>query len=57
MRESTPLIAENTRTYLRDCYDHTVQVMDLVEAAREMAGSLRDVYMSSVGNRRKSMAV
>jgi magnesium transporter len=51
MRESTPLITDNTRTYLRDCHDHTVQAMDLIEASREMAGSLRDVYLSSVGNR------
>ena len=37
--------------YLRDCYDHSVQMMDLVETYREMASNLLDVYLSSVSNR------
>src|SRR4030067_47304 len=40
-----------TRVFLRDCYDHTIQVMDMVETYREMASSLVDEYMSSVSNR------
>jgi magnesium transporter len=51
LRESTPHIREDTRAYLRDCHDHTVQATDLLEAAREMAGSLMDFYLSSMGNR------
>jgi magnesium transporter len=39
------------RVYLRDCYDHAVQVMDMVETYREVASSLMDVYLSSVSNR------
>jgi len=50
-RESTPGITEPTRVYLRDCYDHVVQLLDLVEIYREVAADLRDVYMSAVSNR------
>ena len=51
LREETPLIAEETRPYLRDCYDHTVQVMDVVESYREVASGLMDVYLSSLSHR------
>jgi magnesium transporter len=41
-------IAETTVPYLRDCYDHSVLIMDLIENYREMAASMLDVYLSSV---------
>jgi magnesium transporter len=50
-REPSPLIQDATRLYLRDCYDHTVQVIDLLESYRELGASLMDVYMSSVSKR------
>jgi magnesium transporter len=51
LREDSPLIRTDTRVFLRDCYDHTIQVMDMVETYREMAASLVDEYISSVSNR------
>lgn len=51
IRDENPLIAEETRPYLRDVYDHTVQLMDIVETYREIASGLVDVYMSSVSAR------
>jgi len=51
LREDHDLITEGTRIYLRDCYDHTVEIIELLEAYRDMAGSLLDVYLSSVSNR------
>lgn len=44
-------IAEETKVYLRDCYDHTVQLMDLVEIYRELTSGLMDLYHSSVSLR------
>ncbi|MFT5284633.1 MAG: magnesium transporter [Planctomycetota bacterium] len=44
-------IDKKASTYLRDVYDHAFQVIDLVEAYRETASSLTDLYMSSVANR------
>jgi magnesium transporter len=50
-RDVTPLVTDETRVYLRDCYDHTVQVLDLVETYRELGADLMDVYLSNVSNR------
>jgi magnesium transporter len=51
LREESPLIQHGTMPYFRDCYDHTVQLMDMVETFREMAAGLVDEYMSSMSNR------
>lgn len=50
-RDSNDLITPAVRVYLRDCYDHTVQVMDVVETYRELSSGLMDVYLSSMGNK------
>ena len=51
IRDDHPLIHPDTRIYLRDTYDHTVQVMDMVETFREIASSLMDLLMTLVSNR------
>lgn len=51
VRSSFGQIDEKARVYLRDTYDHTVQVMDIVESHREVAFSLMELYLSSVNNR------
>lgn len=51
IRSGSDLVNPNVEIYLRDCYDHTVQVMDMVETYRELASGLMDVYLSSVGNK------
>ena len=50
-REGHEHIEESTRPYLRDCYDHTIQILDLIESYREMAASMLDVYLSSLSHR------
>lgn len=51
LREETPRISSETRIYLRDCYDHVTQIIDLVETYRELGADLTDIYLSSVSNR------
>jgi len=51
LREDSPLIQEYTVLYLRDAYDHTVQVIDTIESFREMLSGMVDVYLSSMSNR------
>jgi len=51
IRDPTPLISDETRIYFRDCHDHAVQLIDLLENYREIASSLVEVYLSSVSNR------
>ncbi len=50
IREESPLIDRQVQIFLRDCYDHTVQVMDMVETYRELAANLMDIYLSSLSN-------
>jgi magnesium transporter len=50
-REEAHLIRPETRVFLRDCYDHTIQVIDMIETYRDLASGLLDVYLSSSGNR------
>jgi len=51
MREDNDLISKEVKVYLHDCYDHAVQVLDIVETYRELTSTLMDVYLSSVSNR------
>jgi magnesium transporter len=50
-RTDSELVREGTRLWLRDVYDHTVQIIDIVETFREMTQELVDLYLSSVSNR------
>ena len=54
-RKESPLVKETTEIYLRDVYDHTVQIMDTVEVYREMLSGMLDIYLSSVSNRLNSV--
>jgi magnesium transporter len=50
-RGESPLVRESTRIYLRDVYDHTIQVIDTVETYRDMLSGIHDTYLSSISNR------
>jgi magnesium transporter len=50
-RGEFPGIQESTRIYLRDVYDHAIQVMDTVEIFRDMLSGMLDIYLSSLNNR------
>lgn len=51
IREETPLVSSTVRQYLRDSHDHAVQIADVIETYRELAGSLMDMYLSSMSQR------
>jgi magnesium transporter len=50
-RSESALIKESTGMYLRDVYDHTIQVIDTVESYRDMVSGMLDIYLSSISNR------
>ncbi|MGC9308738.1 MAG: magnesium/cobalt transporter CorA [Thermoplasmatota archaeon] len=50
-RVETDLIDKQTGIFLRDVYDHTIQVIDTVETFRDMVSGMLDVYLSSVSNK------
>jgi len=47
----SPLIQDTTLLYLKDVYDHTVQVIDTVETYRDLLSGMMDVYISSINNK------
>lgn len=50
-RGESSLIKGSTRIYLRDVYDHTIQVIDTIETFRDILSGMLDIYLSSVSNR------
>ncbi|MFH1127681.1 MAG: magnesium/cobalt transporter CorA [archaeon] len=50
-RGESPLIQKSTAIYLRDVYDHTIQVIDTVETFRDMVSGMLDIYLSSLSNK------
>jgi magnesium transporter len=50
-KTETSLIVQSTQIYLRDVYDHTIQIIDTVETYRDMLSGMHDTYLSSISNR------
>lgn len=50
-KSGSELINEKTDVYLRDLYDHTIQVTDSMDTYRDMLSGLMDVYLSSISNK------
>jgi magnesium transporter len=50
-RRESKLITEPVVIYLRDVYDHTIQVIDTIEACRDMLAGMLDIYLSTMSNR------
>jgi len=50
-KSDSALLRPETRVFWRDLYDHTVQVIDMVETSRDILASLHDTYLSSLSNR------
>lgn len=50
-RDASGLVAAETKVYLRDCYDHTIQALDFIETYRELAAGMLDAYLSGLSNR------
>jgi magnesium transporter len=51
MRSSSTLITTQTKTFLRDAYDHCMQIIDLVENYKDITTSIIDMNLSFVSNR------
>ena len=50
-RRDSQLISDAADVYLRDLYDHTIQVLDTLETLRDMLSGMLDIYLSSISNR------
>ncbi len=45
------LVRKSTKLYIRDLYDHIIQIIDTVETYREMLSEMIDIYLSSMSNK------
>jgi len=50
-RYESVLLMKNMKPYFRDLYDHTIQVIEMVETMRDMNAGMYDMYLSSISNR------
>ncbi|MCF7857929.1 MAG: magnesium/cobalt transporter CorA [Candidatus Cloacimonetes bacterium] len=50
-KSESKLISNSIRIYLRDLYDHTIQIIDMVETYRDIVGGMHDTFLSSISNR------
>jgi magnesium transporter len=50
-RSESALIHKSTVIFLRDVYDHTIQVIDTIETFRDMTSGMLDIYLSSISNK------
>jgi magnesium transporter len=50
-RRESKLITDPVMIYLRDVYDHVIQVIDIIEVCRDMLSGMLDIYLSSMSNR------
>jgi len=50
-REPHECMSENSRLYMKDVYDHSVQIIDIIETYRELAASLTETYATLMGNK------
>jgi magnesium transporter len=51
IRDESAHISADTKVFLRDCYDHVIQLQESIESYREVCSDLRDFHLSAVGNR------
>jgi len=51
VRSDSELILDDTLKYLMDVYDHTIQIIETLEAFRDVSASLFDIYLSGISNR------
>ena len=51
VRTESPLVTDSTQVFVRDVHDHAVQTIDTVETLRDVASSMTDLYLSSMGQR------
>lgn len=55
IREDSPLVQSTTNVYLRDVYDHILQILDTAETYREMIENIQNIYLTSLSNKMNSV--
>jgi len=50
-KTESPLVQQANKVFIRDVYDHTIQVIDTIESFRDIIAGMMDLYLSAVSNR------
>ena len=51
LRDESGLVRKKTLNYIRDVYDHSIQVIDIIETSRDLLSGISDLYLSSLSHR------
>ena len=51
LETESPLVTKDTKLFLRDALDHTIEINERLHIQREMAFGLMEIYMSNVSNK------
>ena len=51
MRNESDLVDTATQLFVRDVYDHTIQIIDTVESMRDVLSGMLELYLSTASNR------
>jgi magnesium transporter len=51
VKSESPLLTAESRVFWRDLYDHSIQIIDLVETHRDILGGMHDTYLSTLSHR------
>lgn len=51
IRDEEGILEEDTKIFFRDCYDHTIQTLEMVEVYREVISNILEVYLSMLSHR------
>jgi magnesium transporter len=55
LRDMQPWFADETKTHLRDCYDHTIQILDTIDTSREIASDVREFHFTQISLRQNEI--
>jgi magnesium transporter len=55
LRENNPVLSDEINLYLRDLYDHVIQILDFIETFRDNLSSLMDLYLNTISNKMNSI--
>jgi len=51
IRDTSDRVTDETKLFLRDCYDHTSLALDLTETYRELCSDLTEMYLSNMSHK------
>ncbi|HEQ78757.1 MAG TPA: magnesium/cobalt transporter CorA [Euryarchaeota archaeon] len=51
LRGESRFVKDETLVFLKDAYDHSIHIADIIDSYKDLSSGLQDLYISSVSNR------